>query len=70
MLFDRNIEPSCTYCSHSTDIGRGEIICTKHGIMARSGYCGSFRYEPIKRVPYVAPRINTKGMNEKDFSIL
>jgi len=69
MLFDRNIEPSCTYCSHSTDIGRGEIVCVRHGIMAGSGYCGAFRYEPTKRVPQVFPGIKTKGLSQKDFAL-
>ena len=53
MLFDRNIEPSCAYCRHGTDVGCGVIVCIKRGIMAVYGYCGAFSYEPTKRIPDV-----------------
>jgi hypothetical protein len=33
------------------------------------GFCGSFRYEPTKRVPPVLPGIDTSGYTEDDFSL-
>ena len=69
MLFDRNIEPSCAYCSYGTNLGDDEIACTKRGIMAVFGNCGAFRYEPTKRVPEVRPKLVVSGFTEEDFSL-
>ena len=67
MLFDNNIEPSCAYCRYSTALGHDEIACVRRGIMAGSGSCGSFRYEPTKRVPELMPKLNLSGLSEEDF---
>ena len=69
MLFERNIEPSCAYCSFGTDIGYNMIACIKRGIMGSYGSCGAFRYEPTKRVPEITTKIDTTGLSEKDFSL-
>lgn len=69
MLFDRDIEPSCAYCRYSTPMGRGEIACIRRGIMMSYGSCGSFRYEPTKRVPEHMPGLNTSGLTEEDFAL-
>ena len=69
MLFDRYIEPCCSYCRYSTDLGYNEIICIRRGIMSCSGFCGSFRYEPTKRVPETAPNLQISGLSEDDFTL-
>ena len=69
MLLDRNIEPFCKYCRHSTHLGNDEVICIKRGIMAVSGNCNAFRYEPTKRVPEVAPSLKVTGFTEEDFEL-
>lgn len=69
MLLDREIEPSCTYCRYSTSLGSNEIACTRRGIMYSHGSCGSFRYEPTKRVPEFVPLLDTSGLAEDDFSL-
>jgi len=68
MLFDRNIEPCCAYCRFGVDMGGGEVACLKHGIMAASGFCRQFSYEPTKRVPEAGPRITgNSDLTEDDF---
>lgn len=67
MLFQRHIEPSCTYCFYGTDLGYDAIACVKRGIMAGYGSCGSFRYEPTKRVPEIVPALKVTGFSKEDF---
>jgi len=69
MLFDRNIEPSCSYCRYGTFMGYDEVACVRRGIMSGAGYCGFFRYEPTKRVPPIIPRLNLSELSEEDFTL-
>lgn len=69
MLFRTDIEPSCSYCLHGTDIGRDEIACRNRGIMAAGGRCGAFCYEPTKREPEFARSLKIPDMPELDFSL-
>ena len=69
MLFNVDIEPSCLYCYYGTKLDADEIICIKRGIMAGSGSCSAFRYEPTKRVPEALPRLDDSGLSEDDFSL-
>ena len=69
MLFDPDIDPNCAYCRYSTLLGREEIACIRRGIMKSYGSCGSFRYEPTKRVPEYMPGLNVSGLSEEDFVI-
>ena len=71
MLFRRKIEPNCGYCHSGTSIGRGEVACTKRGIMASDGRCSSFRYEPTKREPEFTrnPGIVGADITAEDFAI-
>ena len=69
MLFDFSIEPSCAYCYYSVALGRDEFACAKHGIMYGSGSCGSFRYEPTKRVPPILPIPDPYDLPDDDFML-
>ena len=69
MLFNRNIEPSCSYCRYAIDLGYNEYACSKRGIVAGSGFCSSFLYEPTKRVPEVLPKLKPPEFSEEDFII-
>ena len=51
MLFQKNIEPRCTYCQRGTPLDEEKILCTKQGVVAPGGSCRSFKYDPLKRVP-------------------
>jgi len=50
-------------------MGKSEIVCIKRGIMADTGSCGAFRYEPTKRVPEISPSLKASGLTEEDFSL-
>jgi len=69
VLFRNDIEPCCSYCIHGTDMGRGEIACRNCGIMAASGKCSLFRYEPTKREPEFAHSLNVIKLSEEDFAL-
>jgi hypothetical protein len=50
-LFNKYIEPSCSYCRFGTHIGNGEIACMKLGVVETNFSCKKFSYDPLKRVP-------------------
>ena len=69
MLFNRNIEPSCSYCRFAAALGHDEYACSKRGIMSGLGSCGSFRYEPTKRQPESRRNLKDSGFTAEDFSL-
>jgi len=69
MLFNRNIEPSCTYCRFSLGLGNDEFVCSKRGIVAGGDSCSSFRYEPTKREPEPKPRIKIPELDAQELSL-
>ncbi|MDR2591095.1 MAG: hypothetical protein LBC71_08950 [Oscillospiraceae bacterium] len=69
MLFNKKIEPSCSYCVFGVNIGQNEIACKKRGIMSVEGDCNAFAYEPTKREPEFAGNLNTKNLSKEDFII-
>ena len=69
MLFDFSIEPCCEYCFNSIALGHDEFACVKHGIMYGHGSCGSFRYEPTKRIPPILPVLDPSDYPDDDFML-
>jgi len=69
MLFNRKIEPSCAYCRFGSAMGNNEFACSKRGIMLGEGSCGSFRYEPTKRIPEKLPSLIVSNLSAEDFII-
>ena len=69
MLFQKNIEPRCTYCQRGTPLDEEKILCTKQGVVAPGGSCRSFKYDPLKRVspPPVAPDFSK--LKDDDFTL-
>jgi hypothetical protein len=67
-IFSKNVDPRCVYCKWSQPLNAKEIACVKRGVMAAYDRCGSFRYEPLKRVP---PRPAKLGRDYKaeDFTL-
>ena len=51
ILFRRNIDPRCIYCTKSTPLDDKEVACVKKGIVGAYEHCRSFKYDPLKRVP-------------------
>lgn len=69
MLFRKKIERSCTYCSRSTQLEDGQILCIKKGTRIPKGTCWSFRYDPLKRIPSKAKALDFSKFAEDDFSL-
>lgn len=67
MLFDKNIEPRCAYCQRATPLHEDQMLCVKKGIVACSGSCRRFRYDPLKRTPPKPYAASFKHLNDEDF---
>lgn len=60
MLFRKDIEKSCAYCTHSAKIDEDTLLCCKHGFVASYHRCRRFKYDPLRRIP--------AKMNVQDFT--
>ncbi len=69
MLFRKDIEPRCGYCTHSQPAESGTVICRKKGICPETGHCRHFRYAPLKRVPARHKIVDFSKYDEKDYSL-
>ena len=66
-LFRQNIEASCEYCRHGTDIGNGIVACVKRGVLPMNEGCPRFSYDPLRRRPPEPQRLDTARISEEDF---
>ena len=63
-LFQKKIDPRCTYCTYGRALNDEQVVCSKRGVMSAGSHCRSFKYDPLKRVP---PRpIKLKGTSIPD----
>ena len=69
MLFNKRIDPCCSYCSNGTRISETEVACLKRGIVSAAGACGKFKYDPLKRDPPVPEALKTEGLSQEDFDL-
>lgn len=68
-LFQKKIEPRCTYCAHGRALGEDQIVCPKKGVMAAGSHCRSFRYDPLKRVPPRPTKLAGMALKDEDFQL-
>ena len=69
MLFRKKIEPRCAYCAKGSQISEEEVACVKRGIVPAGYHCGSFRYDPLRRVPPRPVKLETDELSQKDFEL-
>lgn len=69
MLFEKNMEPRCAYCQWATPLEEGQLMCVKKGIVACTGSCRRFRYDPLKRVPPKPAAASFAHLKDEDFSL-
>jgi len=69
MLFDKHIEPHCSYCKWATPLAEGQMMCVKKGIVACTGSCRRFRYDPLKRTPPKPLAVSFDHLRDEDFSL-
>ena len=68
-LFRKDIEPRCAYCEKGSQINDNDVACVKKGIVSAEDHCGSFRYDPLKRVPPRPVKLETQKLKQEDFSL-
>lgn len=69
MLFNKKMEPSCSYCRNGSIISNTEVVCRRRGIVSKSGACPKFWYDPLKRQPAEPLSLNTENLSAKDFEL-
>ena len=69
MLFRKKIEPRCAYCARGTQISEEDVACVKKGIVPAEHHCGSFRYDPLKRVPPRPVKLESSEWKPEDFTL-
>ena len=68
MIYRECENPKCFFCAYSASLAATtDMICSKAGIVCEDGLCKKFRYDPQKRIPKRAPKLNTGKYNPKDF---
>lgn len=66
-LFQKKIEPRCTYCTRSRALSDEQIVCDKKGVMSAGSSCRAFQYDPLKRVPPRPVKVNFDNLKDEDF---
>lgn len=69
MLFRKEIEKSCRYCTRSTQLEEGQYLCAKKGIRGPEDKCLGFRYDPCKRIPAKAKALDFSKYDQEDYSL-
>lgn len=67
MLFQKRIEPCCSYCKKGAALETDTVLCVRKGVVSASGRCGSFRYDPLKRVPPRPAAPDFSKLKDEDF---
>ena len=47
MLFRKDLEPCCAYCTHGSYIDDESVICVKKGVVKSWGKCRRFEYANV-----------------------
>ena len=69
MLFRKDIEPRCAYCSYAAPAEPDTVICRKKGIRLETDKCRKFHYDPLKRVPPRPTQMDFEKYDDRDFSL-
>ncbi|MBQ2676261.1 MAG: hypothetical protein IJN31_08535 [Peptococcaceae bacterium] len=67
-LYGNNINPACGYCAHGVLAeDRVSVLCRKKGIVSCDYKCRRFKYDPLKRIPKIAPEL--MQFDAEDFAL-
>ena len=69
MLFNRKIDPSCSYCRNGVRINERQVACLRRGVVSAGGSCSKFKYDPLRREPAHPVELGKSGYSEKDFAL-
>lgn len=67
MFFRKDMEHSCSICTHACEIDSNDMLCRRYGVVNKSYSCRKFRYDPYKRVPSRCPTLPI--VNKNNFSL-
>ena len=68
-LFQKNIDPRCSYCARSRPLDADQVVCDKKGVMSGASHCRACRYDPLKRVPPRPAKADFSGLKDEDFQL-
>ncbi len=69
MLFQRDIEPRCEYCQRGAQLGDGQVLCVRKGVVASEGHCRRFKYDPLRRTPPMPVTPDFSRLKDEDFTL-
>lgn len=69
MLFRKNIEPMCAYCSRSSELNEEELSCPRKGVVSPDYHCRRFSYDPLKRVPAAPALPDFSRFSDEEFEL-
>lgn len=69
VLFQKDIEPRCSYCQRGTKLDEDQILCIKKGVVSPGDSCRAFRYDPLKRTPAPPVTLDLGKLKDEDFSL-
>ncbi len=69
MLFEKKMEPRCSYCARGTDLADGNVACRKKGVVSAGYACRAFRYDPLKRTPPKPVTPDFSKLKDEDFTL-
>ena len=69
MLFRKDMDPRCAYCTKGSRIGEDKLACVKRGVVRPEVHCGAFKNDPLKRVPPRPMKLDTDKLREEDFQL-
>ena len=69
MLFEKKMEPRCSYCARGERLDEEQVAGSKKGIMPAGGHCRAFRCDPLKRVPPKPAALEFGRLREEDFTL-
>ena len=69
MLFQKKIDPRCTYCEHGAKLDESSVMCIKKGIVSAGNHCNRFKYDPLKRVPPRPSVPDFSRLKDEDFTL-
>ena len=67
-LFQKNIDPRCSYCARSRPLGADQVVCDKKGVMSGASHCRAFRYDPQTGSRPAPPRRTSADLKTRIFS--
>lgn len=68
-LFQTKIEPRCTYCAKGQRLNDRQVVCPKKGVMDVTSHCRAFAYDPLRRTPPRAAKLELANLKEEDFAL-